>query len=179
MRDAGAFYRVAFPGGTYAWLAEDELGDVGEGAPKKDEPAAPANETDDDEPAETTAVTTRPALVASTPAVEPTAAPQAATAERERIFAIQALALPGEEALLKACLDDPACTPDMAARRFREAQASTRDSRLDARRQSDAGKPRAAVPVEASPAATPAPSKPVARVLAAVQRVFPSAKQQP
>lgn len=45
-----------------------------------------------------------------------------ATAERNRILAIQSLARPGCEHLIAACKADPKCTPEMAALRILKEQ---------------------------------------------------------
>lgn len=72
----------------------------------------------------------------------------AATAERERITAISALAEPGLEALIRAAQADPTCSADAAARRILEHQRQAKSDRLGALAEDGS---------EAKPPATPTP----------------------
>jgi hypothetical protein len=49
----------------------------------------------------------------------------AATAERERILAIDSLTTPGQEKLIADCKADPKCTPGMAALKILQAERSS------------------------------------------------------
>jgi len=61
----------------------------------------------------------------------------AATAERERILAIEALGRPGEETIIAECKRDPNCTPAMAALRLRQADGVVRSNRLTSLQKDD------------------------------------------
>ena len=55
-----------------------------------------------------------------------------ATTERDRLAGIDALAEPGYEALIKACKEDPNCTPETAAFRMKQAEKTANAKRLEA-----------------------------------------------
>ena len=57
---------------------------------------------------------------------------EGATAERDRLTGIDALAEPGHEALIKACKEDPNCTPETAAFRMKQAEKTANAQRLEA-----------------------------------------------
>lgn len=65
---------------------------------------------------------TPPATPPATPAADPVA--RAVAAERARVLAIQKLGRAGEEAIVAACIEDAACTPEVAAFRLRSAEAT-------------------------------------------------------
>jgi signal peptide peptidase SppA len=106
----GAFYSVAFSGGTYLWLAEDEL-------------AALEAETDGETPE-----ASPPAAIART-AQQLRA--EGAARERARILAIQGLARPAEASLALECINDSECTAEAAALRFRNAEKATATGKLN------------------------------------------------
>ncbi|NPU63380.1 hypothetical protein HL667_00010 [Bradyrhizobium sp. 83012] len=78
---------------------------------------------------------------------------EGATAERDRIAGIEALALPGHEALISALKADPNVTPDMAASRILGAERQQRAGQLQAIRDVE----RVTSIVGASPAAASNP----------------------
>lgn len=185
VRDGVGFYRVAFAGGVSAWCAEDQLTAAAkpkaadaEEEEEKDEPPAGAEGDGDEEEEE------EPAGAEGDDdeeEEEDEEAPAARTAdpartERERVLGIQALAMAGEDELIEACVNDPKCTVAEAALKLRTAQAKRPGDRLAARRAADGGKPRAGVVItdRAKPGVTPR----AARVIAAIGRVFPQAKQK-
>lgn len=67
---------------------------------------------------------TPPATPAAPAESQQSAIAKAVAKERGRVLAIQKLGRPGEEAIVAACVDDPACTPEMAAFKLRSAEAS-------------------------------------------------------
>lgn len=93
------------------------------------------------------------ALEARYPALCQELRTQAITAERTRVTRIQALAGKGPAKTLQACIDDAACTYEMAAARLLEAADAERTARGQAFRQDDKDIPLPAVetPAEASP----------------------------
>lgn len=75
--------------------------------------------------------------------------------ERERILAIQRLGRPGEEAVVAACVNDPACTAADAALRLRGAEQQAAQGRLAQLRETESS--REAPPHAATTSETSAP----------------------
>lgn len=82
---------------------------------------------------------------------------QAATAERERILAIQAKGERGLEGLIAECVKDPDCTPDQASSRVLEAVRARRAKHLQDMQQEDPAKLQAAPQPGGEAGATPDP----------------------
>lgn len=99
--------------------------------------------------------TKAPAAKAPAAAIHPSAIDQAKADERKRIADIRALGKPGEDVTIQACIDDPSCTVEMAAKRLRDAETRTGADRLAALRTDDAGKhpSNVAAPTDQSPEA--------------------------
>lgn len=146
---------------------------------KVDATAAVATDTNPAAPA--TPPATPPAAAAATPPADPPATPATteaavdtaaaiATAERERIEAIDSIAPPGMDALIAECKADPKCTPEMAALKILRAEGSARTARLRSLAADDAQLPK---PGPAAPAASdPNSASAVARrVIAAHEKV--------
>lgn len=76
---------------------------------------------------------TREALAAGNPQLLATLSAEAASAERTRYAAIAALPATGAEEIRTACLNDPACSVDMAARRILEGQGAKAKAQGDVR----------------------------------------------
>jgi signal peptide peptidase SppA len=119
----GTFYSVDFGNGVFSWMAEDEL------------EADPETDSSDPEPDDTNASANAEKVARRTVVGARTATQlraDGATAERERILAIQKLGRAGEEKLIAECISDPACTPNAAALKLREAEAGQRSTHLAA-----------------------------------------------
>ena len=94
--------------------------------PASGDPIVTANP---DAPPEPTGVELTPAIVAERhPDFVAAWRQEGATAERERILAIQALSIPGHEALIASCVAEAECTPAAAALRVLQAQRAQRDA---------------------------------------------------
>jgi len=122
-------------------LTEDQtpMADTKQGSPAGEGAAPPA--------AAPAAAPTSP--IAAAPAPVAFDANAIRSEERKRIADIRALGRPGEEQLVQACIDDPACAPAMAAQRLREAENVKLGARLDVVRRE------ATAP---APAGTPSPT---------------------
>lgn len=107
-------------------------------------PAAepPAPETPPEEGTMEVKDLTQEALAAGNPQLLASITTAAATAERSRYAAIAGLPAAGAEEIRTACLNDPACTADAAARKILEAQAAKAkaqgETRVEALRQDEA-----------------------------------------
>lgn len=98
---------------------------------------------------------------------------EGATAERTRILAIEAAALPGHEALVAEMKADPAVTADMAAGRLLNAEKQLRAGRLQAVRDVEGATGKvAAAPASTATAKTEDPPKETAHQLAARARAY-------
>ncbi len=75
---------------------------------------------------------TKEELEAQYPAFVTACKTDAATAERDRLAGIDALAEPGHETLITACKNDPDCTPETAAFRIKLAEKTANARRLEA-----------------------------------------------
>lgn len=103
--------------------------------PANPAPSAPPATPPATEPAAGAAESGSPAAPDAAPAAVPDATGAdaqvaAATAERERIAAIEALGSPGQEQLIAQCVADPRCTPESAALRIVQSQRAGQTSRL-------------------------------------------------
>lgn len=97
---------------------------------------------------------------------------EGATAERERLFGIDALAKPGLGELLTACKQDPACTPADAALRIvqhEQKQAKGHLARLEASEQAEPKPPAAPAPDD-----DPSPEQAAAKSLLATYQTMQS-----
>lgn len=183
---SAGLYRLALADCKQVLLAEDQVADPETDEEKKArEKAAKANaETDEEELDEDGKPKAKPKAEGDEEELDEDGKPKgkqaasasqrAAKAERERVLGIQALAQPGEEALVQACIDDPSCSVADAALKLRQAQAGKPAARLAALKRADGAMPKAGVP-PVNPAAKQSPG--AARVIAAIGRVFPSAKK--
>jgi ClpP class serine protease len=193
VRAGTGLYRVAFASGKHAWLAQKQLVEAKAETPVEDDPkkkkeeepaAAEGEEGADDEEGEEEPAAAESEEGDEDEEEEEEAAPaalspaQAATkAERERVLGIQALAMPGEEAVIEACIADSSCSIADAALKLRQAQAKAPVDRLAARRNADAGKPRAGVVLETPTSKKVSPR--AAKVIASIGRIFPQKQKAP
>jgi len=98
---------------------------------------------------------------------------EGATAERSRILAIEAAALPGHEALVAEMKADPAVTADMAAGRLLGAEKQLRAGQLQAIKDVEGATGKvAAAPASTATAQTEAPRKETAQQLAMRARAY-------
>lgn len=100
------------------------------------------------------------------------AATAAATAERERILAIHAMAEAGLETLLAAAVKDPSCTAPMAAQRILEHQRAQRAQQLA----NLAAEQTAAPPAAPAPTAEPSPAQALVTRAKATFRLITAAR---
>jgi ClpP class serine protease len=200
VRAGTGLYRVAFASGKHAWLAESQLaepkaetpaaskekpkakakaeGDETEEGEEEEEPAAEGEEGEEGEEEEEPAAEGDETEEGDEEEEEPAASATAlaAKAERDRVLGIQALAMPGEEAVIDACIADSSCSVEAAALKLRQAQAKAPGDRLAARRAADKGKPRAGVLLTGPTDKKVSPK--AARVIASIGRVFPGQKKE-
>jgi signal peptide peptidase SppA len=81
---------------------------------------------------QTTQIGTVVELAAAHPALVAQIRTEAATAERERILGIEAIAVPGHDELIKACKGDGKTTPEQAAMQILQAEKRTRGAQASA-----------------------------------------------
>ncbi|PPQ17958.1 hypothetical protein CV770_18500 [Bradyrhizobium sp. AC87j1] len=98
---------------------------------------------------------------------------EGATAERTRILAIEAAALPGHEALVAEMKADPAVTADMAAGRLLGAEKQLRAGQMQAIKDVEGATGKvAAAPASTATAQTEAPRQETAQQLAMRARAY-------
>ena len=102
------------------------------------------------------------------------AATAAATAERERILAIHAMAEAGLDTLIAAAVADPRCSAPMAAQRILEHQRAQREQQLAAL----AAEQTAAPPAAPAPTAEPSPEQAIVTRAKATFRQITAAQEK-